>query len=106
MPPALAGEKGIYVELALAKIDAILAKAIINNPILFLQLKLEAIQCLENRMYSIVAKKRFNHLFEKNFKKRIGLTVSRKVIEIKGFTFEEIYFSSVFSEISYIFENK
>lgn len=63
-------------------------------------------QCLENRMYSIVAKKRFNQLFEKNFKKRIGFTVSRKVIEIKGFTFEEIYFSSVFSEISYIFENK
>jgi hypothetical protein len=43
----LAGGKGINVELALAKKYAILAKAIKISPILFLQLKLEAINVLK-----------------------------------------------------------
>ncbi|MFA9191721.1 hypothetical protein AAGV28_10120 [Flavobacterium sp. FZUC8N2.13] len=40
LPPALAGGKGINLALALAKKYAILAKAIKNKAILFLQLKL------------------------------------------------------------------
>lgn len=54
LPPALAGEKRINVTLALAKMDAILAKALTNNPILFLQLKLEAINVLKIEKHLIV----------------------------------------------------